>query len=961
LKHPSKKVTRLALSALSAAVFTLFAGHASALGLGRLSVQSALGDALRAEIDVTSLSAEEASSLQVRIASAETYRAAGVDYHPALAGARVTLARRADGRPYLRLVSERVVTEPFVDLILEMNWASGRLVREYTLLLDPPRNVAQGAAPSAPAQVASPPQAAAAAPNLTASAPAAPAVAAATPVAPVAVAALPPAAAPAVEPALAPAPTPAPRTAEQRAAAVRAQRAASAPAAAKPGDVKVKPGDTLSGIARRVQPDGVSLDQLLVTMFRANPEAFSGDNMNRLRAGAILRVPDAEQAQAVPAGEARSVIVAQSADFNAYRRRLATSVANAPSGSSRQAGGRVEASVDDRKQPATPAPDMLRLSQGAVKASAPEAAISRQAAAKDAKSREAELARNLEDLKKVQGAAVASASGTAAKPPATVTAAAPAPAPAATGGGSTAKSGPGVPIPVTAPPVPAPVVPAPTPTTTPSQTPVVADAAAAASAAAASAAAATMVAAASAPPLPVPETASAASSAMAKASSPSMATAPAPVTPPVTAEAEPAGLMDTILESPYVLPGAGALAVLLAGFGFYRVRQQSKKAASETSFMESRLQPDSFFGQSGGQRVDTTDSAAAAAGAVSSSANYSLSQLDAIGDVDPVAEADVYLAYGRDLQAEEILKEAMRSDPNRLAVRTKLLEVYAKRRDVKGFELLATQLFSLTRGEGADWQRAQELGRGIDPENPLYNAGGQPGGVADDSAFAEPLGTSTMPHSVMPAAPFRDSAMRPEPARFASAPTQDVDIDLSLDAEPATPVARSNSGVVDVDVDIDLPLGGAAPAAPPAYAMGGQVDVPLDSMLPGTTRTAPADMQARAGGGRADGGLDFDLRDISLDLETPAKPPASPARSTPAAADTNDVRPSGFVDLSGLPDDPDSQFNDDGDPMERKLDLADEFRQIGDLEGARDLLNEVIATADGPLKQKAQTMLDSLG
>ena len=78
--------------------------------------------------------------------------------------------------------------------------------------------------------------------------------------------------------------------------------------------------------------------------------------------------------------------------------------------------------------------------------------------------------------------------------------------------------------------------------------------------------------------------------------------------------------------------------------------------------------------------------------------SYSLSQLDAIGDVDPVAEADVYLAYGRDLQAEEILKEAMRSSPERMAIRTKLLEVYAKRRDTKGFELLATQLFALTGG-----------------------------------------------------------------------------------------------------------------------------------------------------------------------------------------------------------------------------------------------------------------------
>ena len=78
-------------------------------------------------------------------------------------------------------------------------------------------------------------------------------------------------------------------------------------------------------------------------------------------------------------------------------------------------------------------------------------------------------------------------------------------------------------------------------------------------------------------------------------------------------------------------------------------------------------------------------------------------------------------------------------------------------------------------------------------------------------------------------------------------------------------------------------------------------------------------------------------------------------------AATSDARPSGFVDLSNLPDDPDSQFTDDGDPLERKLDLADEFRQIGDLEGARDLRNEVIAGSDGALRHKAQTMLESLG
>ena len=113
-----------------------------------------------------------------------------------------------------------------------------------------------------------------------------------------------------------------------------------------------------------------------------------------------------------------------------------------------------------------------------------------------------------------------------------------------------------------------------------------------------------------------------------------------------------------MLDNPFVLPGAGVVLALLAGLGVYRWRSRAATESGETSFLESRLQPDSFFGASGGQRIDTRDASGA-----SSSMSYSLSQLDAIGDVDPVAEADVYLAYGRDLQAEEILKEAHAQQP----------------------------------------------------------------------------------------------------------------------------------------------------------------------------------------------------------------------------------------------------------------------------------------------------------
>ena len=145
------------------------------------------------------------------------------------------------------------------------------------------------------------------------------------------------------------------------------------------------------------------------------------------------------------------------------------------------------------------------------------------------------------------------------------------------------------------------------------------------------------------------------------------------------------------------MPVAGGLLALLAGLGIYGMRRRKKGAGVDSSFLESRLQPDSFFGSSGGQRIDTSEAAASGSSMV-----YSPSQLDAAGDVDPVAEADVYLAYGRDLQAEEILKEAMRSTPTRVAIHNKLLEIYAKRRDAKAFEVVATEAFGLTQGDGGN-------------------------------------------------------------------------------------------------------------------------------------------------------------------------------------------------------------------------------------------------------------------
>jgi pilus assembly protein FimV len=319
--------------------------------------------------------------------------------------------------------------------------------------------------------------------------------------------------------------------------------------------------------------------------------------------------------------------------------------------------------------------------------------------------------------------------------------------------------------------------------------------------------------------------------------------------------------------------------------------------------------------------------------------SYSLSQLDAIGDVDPVAEADVYLAYGRDLQAEEILKEAMRSTPERLAVRTKLLEVYSKRRDTKGFELLAVQLFSLTQGSGPDWEKAQELGRQLDPDNGLYQPGGAP--LTTDSEgrqMAEPLGASTQPHSVL-------SRLDSGPPEQMSRDSLGLDLDLDLDPQEGQMI-----GLRTQPMPTPLDVAPSPSTVPSSFDLEDiDLDFSQDTQPPSIPNITSLATTPQASS------LDFDLGSISLDL---GEPPASSAPTPQPSVLPLDSQMGALH--STLPDTPSQLPDETGDPLTRKLELADEFRQIGDMEGARDLLEEVVANSQGAMKAKAQAMLESL-
>lgn len=862
--------------------------EAHAMALGRITVQSALGEPLRAEIDIPEINAEEAASLKAGVAPAETFKAAGFDYNSVVADLEVILQRRADGRAYLRLTSRRPVTEPFVDLIVQANWSSGRITRDYTMLFDPPiQRSGIAVAPTAPLLTR---------PQATQDA-------------------APPARAIARTPDAAPS-----RPAARPAPVARTPAAQAGSAGKEPvGDrqVTVKAGDTAGKIAAQNKPASVSLDQMLVALLASNPDAFVGGNVNLLKAGAVLDIPGEQTASAIPRGEATQTLIAQSADFNAFRRKLAegapaTKVATAE----RQAGGKVQAKVEDRA-PATAAPDKLTLSKGAVQgkpASAVESKVAQDRQAKDASARVAELSKNISDLNKLEATpSVAPTAGASAARAPTVTV----PVPAA--------------APVLSPPAPA-------------------GAASSADTPAAAAAPVSADLAAAPPPVTASRPASVPSAAVAPA-----AVAVAPKKPVVSAPPPPPepSLIDTLLENPLVLPLGGVLLALLAGFGFYRYRQGSKAAQVDSSFLESRLQPDSFFGASGGQSIDTNDG-----NVTGSSLVYSPSQLDAAGDVDPVAEADVYLAYGRDLQAEEILKEALHTNPSRVAIHAKLMEIYAKRSDKKAFETVAIAAMNLTHGNGPEWAYITEMGRELDPDNPMY----QPGAQQDEQPVGADAGAPNPPDTVAEDA----QAAWPAPA-----PVPVVDVDLDLDfplsdapdmattpgtitaqlpgapaRSPDSPMAMdwaASPGELEMDIDtataalptLSSPASGAKPIETSARA----VTLPSDGLTftpePFTAAPKPEltpQKTAASVVAPADNGmLEFDLGSLSLDL-------SGPTTESPTHA------------LTGMSD----------DPLETRFLLAEEFRAVGDTDGARSLAEEVLAKSSGPLKVKAQAFLSAL-
>jgi pilus assembly protein FimV len=506
---------------------------AYAATLGKLTVLSAIGQPLNAEVELLSVGPQEKQSLAVKLAPQQAFSQANVEYNPALGTLRFAIEARGNGQ-VVHITSADGFNEPFVDALLELSGPNTpRAVREYSFLLDPPRGSKENTA-----QVA---LAAGAADSKTAQAKAAPKAEAKPEAKPEAKAESKSKAEPKAEPKAAKAPK-------------------SAKARSASSEYKIKQGDSLSAIANRMRPAGVSLDQMLVAMYRANPDAFAGDNMSRMRAGKVLSIPDAATAAAVEKPEANAIVVAQAQDFNTYRNQLAGHVA---SGSAKKAGtasqtasGKITAKVEERSTPAGEAKDKLQLSKGgAGDGMTSEDKIAADKAASDAASRIKDLEKNVNDLQKlleIKNQNLAELNAKKAD-------AAPAPAPAVAAAATTPAA-----IPPAAPAADAAATAAATPA--PDATPAPATPEASATPAVA-------------PTTPASE-------------APAAETTPAAPPKPVLAAPVPKpNFFEGWRDNPMLLPGGGLLAVVLLAWAAYRARRKAAPGPLDPNAEQSPIVP----------------------------------------------------------------------------------------------------------------------------------------------------------------------------------------------------------------------------------------------------------------------------------------------------------------------------------------------------------------------------------
>lgn len=845
------------------AVLLLMSGEVMAAGLGKLSVASALGQPLRAEIELLAVQSEDIATVEARLASADAYRQAHIDRSSVLSGLHFNVEKRASGQPVVRITSSAPVNDPFVDLLVELNWSSGRILREYTVLLD------TAASPLADAEKGALPMVA---PTVSA--------------------------------------TPASTQATLASGSATTDKSAAKGASqARRSYGPVKSGETLRGIAGKLLPADVSLDMMMASLYHANQGAFAKRNMNLLKKGQVLSVPDRDSVmRQYSPSQAKQLIQEQSVAWHSMQNRLADQAMRSPAAQVKEQSaesGKVMPAQTAPRPAAPPATkDVLKLSKGQparVAADADKRAhdLEDEVTAKsrelqDAQGRISQLEKTVQDLQNLMQLK-SQQGGQKAEPVADQSAAA-----------------------------------EPKTEVKPKS-------------------------------LPRPS-----------------------VTQPAVPE-EP-GFLSALLASPLYIAG-GLAALLLAGLlWLFMVSNRRRKGLSnfEQSIMTGGDQfKTSIFKTTSGAK--TEHGAATQSGATTDFSRLGLGSIDS-HEVDPIAEAEVYMAYGRDAQAEEILRDALTKEPRRHEIALKLLEIYAARQDKASFETQASELYADLGDPANDmWQKAAEMGRGIDPDNPLYRMFGEApsrpvetAGEQTDDATAEQLaealaverqpemaGDLEMAVEATPEAHETglDSAAQTEP----SVKLADDDMKLGFDLEPSAeaPAFRPDRNEFDSLAESFPAFGKEVPAAvagmvessvpaltetesPVAHGEElGDLDLMPESMDL-TMATAPVIPEPAGEPLKQDMAVklpDLDFSGLDLELTTPSESPSETVVAQPVA------------EMAA----PLTAASDLFEEASTKLDLAKAYLEMGDKEGAREILSEVLKEGDNQQQEAARALMAEIG
>ena len=309
-------MTKIKLIPVLLLLSLMLAPLSHAASLGSLNLSSNLGEPLLAEVEVLLEPQESLSGLQATLASEQAYAKQGIRYQSHYLDLKVELQQNPQGLAVLKLSSSLPINEPYLDVLLQLDWAAGRLQKQYIVLLDPPQLTE-----AAPEAIVAP-QASGEAVN----------------------------------------------TDDQLQAAMLPDQSSDQVDQARPLALVSKPGDTLSSLAKAIPQEGVSLDQMLLGLYQANPQAFEAGNMNRLKAGQALALPSPAELLATQAAAATAEVKLHASNWQAYRAALAnkvlTQIARSDAVQAQSASGKIASAKDDAEKVKTTNNDVVKLSAG---------------------------------------------------------------------------------------------------------------------------------------------------------------------------------------------------------------------------------------------------------------------------------------------------------------------------------------------------------------------------------------------------------------------------------------------------------------------------------------------------------------------------------------------------------------------------------------------------------------------